>query len=141
VLSIDRRDHGDDGSKQQESAVALVRFDDHVFAAPEARINWHNHVDLIYNLIRGCDPAPGAWTFLNGKRLQLFDVRKHVLRKFSPSAGDIGAITAVGDRSLCISAQGGQIEVSRIKYGEGEKRTVSQFCAELGLGVGTLLGT
>jgi methionyl-tRNA formyltransferase len=109
--------------------------------APEARINWHNHVDLIYNLIRGCDPAPGAWTFLNGKRLQLFDVRKHVLRKFSPSAGDIGAITAVGDRSLCISAQGGQIEVSRIKYGEGEKRTVSQFCAELGLGVGTLLGT
>ena len=28
----------------------------------EARINWHTHVDQTYNLIRGCDPAPGAWT-------------------------------------------------------------------------------
>src|SRR6202051_4454178 len=26
---------------------------------PEARINWHNHIDQVYNLIRGCIPAPG----------------------------------------------------------------------------------
>jgi methionyl-tRNA formyltransferase len=51
--------------------------------AGEARINWHNHVDLIYNLIRGCNPAPGAWTTLNGKKLQLFDARKHPVRTFS----------------------------------------------------------
>jgi methionyl-tRNA formyltransferase len=108
---------------------------------PEARINWHNHVDIIYNLIRGCDPAPGAWTSLNGKRLQLFDVRKHVLRKFSQGAGDIGAITALGDRSLCISAQGGQIEVFRVRYAEGEKRAASQFCTEMGLGVGSSFDT
>ena len=25
----------------------------------ETRINWANHVDITYNLIRGCDPAPG----------------------------------------------------------------------------------
>ena len=35
----------------------------------EARINWHNHVDMVYNLIRGCNPAPAAWTLLNGKKL------------------------------------------------------------------------
>ena len=27
----------------------------------ESRINWHNHVDQVYNLIRACNPAPGAW--------------------------------------------------------------------------------
>jgi methionyl-tRNA formyltransferase len=108
--------------------------------APEARINWHNHVDIVFNLIRGCDPAPGAWTLLNGKKLQLFDVRKHVLRRFSQTAGDIGAIASVGDRSLCISAQGGQIEVFRLRYAEGEKQPPPQFCAEMGVGVGTLLG-
>ena len=43
----------------------------------EALINWHNHVDQVYNLIRGCDPAPGAWTLFNQKRLQLYDARKH----------------------------------------------------------------
>src|SRR6267143_5726671 len=34
--------------------------------AAEAKINWASHVDFIYNLIRGCNPAPGAWTTLNG---------------------------------------------------------------------------
>jgi methionyl-tRNA formyltransferase len=52
--------------------------------AAEARINWHNHVDLIYNLIRGCDPAPGAWTTFKGGKLQLFEARKHA--QVSPSA-------------------------------------------------------
>src|SRR6185312_12123991 len=44
--------------------------------AAEAQINWHNHVDQVYNLIRGCNPAPGAWTRFGGKTLQLFDARK-----------------------------------------------------------------
>src|SRR5437870_5711774 len=39
----------------------------------EARINWANHADFIYNTIRGCNPAPGAWTTVGGKGLQLFD--------------------------------------------------------------------
>ena len=28
----------------------------------ESRINWASHVDFVYDLIRGCNPAPGAWT-------------------------------------------------------------------------------
>ena len=28
----------------------------------EARIDWAKPVDQVYNLIRGCNPAPGAWT-------------------------------------------------------------------------------
>src|SRR5262249_21737617 len=51
--------------------------------AAEARVNWHNHVDHVYNLIRGCNPAPGAWTTLNGKKLQLFDCRKDRTHRFA----------------------------------------------------------
>src|ERR1700693_1185476 len=68
----------------------------------EARINWHNHVDLIYNLIRGCDPAPAAWTSFKGKKLQLFDARKHPARSFSQVKGNIGAVTAIGDQSAFV---------------------------------------
>ena len=46
------------------------------FREAEAKINWANHVDAIHNLIRGCNPAPGAWTTLNGKKLQLFDAAR-----------------------------------------------------------------
>ena len=106
----------------------------------EALINWHTHVDQTYNLIRGCDPAPGAWTMFNGKRLQLFDARKHSARTFSQVKGRIGAVTAIDAQSLRISAQGGQIEVFKLRYEGGKKLPAPQFCAEAGLALGTILG-
>jgi methionyl-tRNA formyltransferase len=106
----------------------------------EAHINWHNHVDLIYNLIRGCNPAPGAWTTFRGKRLQLLDARKHRGRRFAQVRGAIGAVTAIGAQSLSIAAQGGEIEVLKLRYEEGKKLPAPQLCAETGLTVGTILG-
>jgi methionyl-tRNA formyltransferase len=107
---------------------------------PEARINWHTHVDHTYNLIRGCDPAPGAWTVFNHKRLQLYDARKHPARTFSQVKGRIGAVTAIEEHSIRISAQGGQIEVFKLKLEGGKKLPAAQFCAETGLSLGTILG-
>src|SRR3984893_7084675 len=71
----------------------------------EARLNWANHVDFVFNVIRGCNPAPGAWTTLNGKKLQIFDARKHLARTFAQVKGKIGAVTAIGPESLFIAAQ------------------------------------
>jgi methionyl-tRNA formyltransferase len=106
----------------------------------EARINWHTHVDLIYNLIRGCNPAPAAWTLFNGKKLRLFDARKHPARRFSQVKGAIGTVTAISDQSLVVSAQGGQIEVFALRYEDGKKLKAPEFCAAAGLGVGSALG-
>ncbi len=106
----------------------------------EARINWHNHVDLIYNLIRGCNPAPAAWTQFNGKKLHVFDARKHPARTFSQVKGAIGTVTAISDQSLLVSAQGGQIEVFALRYEDGKKLKAPEFCAAAGLGVGSVLG-
>jgi methionyl-tRNA formyltransferase len=106
----------------------------------EAKINWHTHVDLLYDLIRGCDPAPGAWTLWNSEKLQLFDTRKHAVRTFSQVSGNVGTVTTVGDRSFRVAAHGGEIEVSKVKHGERTKVPASQFCAEAGIRAGTLLG-
>ena len=38
-----------------------------------ARIDWGKPWRQIHNLIRGCNPAPGAWTTLDGKTLQVFE--------------------------------------------------------------------
>jgi methionyl-tRNA formyltransferase len=107
----------------------------------EAKINWHTHVDQTYNLIRGCDPAPGAWTHFGSKKLQLFDVRKHAARTFSQVKGRIGAVTAINGESFTIAAQGGQIEVFKVRYDGAKKLPAAQFCADAGLGVGTILGS
>ena len=87
----------------------------------EARINWANHVDFVYNLVRGCNPAPGAWTTLDGKELQIFDARKHPVRTFGAVKGKIGEVVEVGAQSFQLTAQGGRIEVLRAKLGDGKK--------------------
>jgi methionyl-tRNA formyltransferase len=107
----------------------------------EARINWHNHVDFIYNLIRGCNPAPGAWTTLNGKKLQIFDARKLIYRRFGDVSGKIGEVTQITDTGFKVSAQGGQIEVMRVKPEEGKKVSAAEFVKAAGITVGTMLGT
>jgi methionyl-tRNA formyltransferase len=107
---------------------------------PEARINWHNHIDLVYNLIRGCDPAPGAWSTFKGKKLQFHAARMHRARTFAQVKGAIGAVTAIGEQSVFITAQGGQIEVSKLRIEGGKKLPAPQVCADAGLAVGTVLG-
>jgi methionyl-tRNA formyltransferase len=106
----------------------------------EARVNWHNHLDLIYNLIRGCDPAPAAWTTFKGKKLQLHAARKHPARTFGGVMGAVGAVTAIGDESVFVAAQGGQIEAFKLRYEGGKKLAAAQVCAAAGISVGTVLG-
>jgi methionyl-tRNA formyltransferase len=106
----------------------------------EAGINWHNHIDLVYNLIRGCNPAPGAWTTHAGRKLSVFDARRHCARTFAQVKGKIGAVTAIEGQSVFVAAQGGQIELMRLRYDTGKKLPASQVCAEAGVEVGTVLG-
>src|SRR5712672_1162548 len=93
----------------------------------EARINWANHVDFIYNTIRGCNPAPGAWTTLEGKELQIFDARKHPVRTFGAVRGKIGEVVEVTDKSFQVTAQGGRIEVLRAKLADGKKVAAAEL--------------
>ena len=51
------------GTEQDETQASYEGW----CRGPESRINWHTHVDILYNLIRGCDPAPGAWVMVGGR--------------------------------------------------------------------------
>jgi methionyl-tRNA formyltransferase len=107
----------------------------------EARINWANHVDFIYNTIRGCNPAPGAWTTLEGKELQLFDARKHPVRTFGAVKGKIGEVVEVTEKSFQVTAQGGRIEVLRAKLADGKKVAAAELLSSAQIKPGMLLGS
>src|SRR6267378_4315908 len=107
----------------------------------EARINWASHVDFVYNTIRGCNPAPGAWSTLGGQELQIFDARKHIVRTFGAVKGKIGEVVEVTDKSFQVSAQGGRIEVLRVKLGEGKKVVAAELLSTAAIKAGMLLGT
>jgi len=54
--------------------------------------------------------------------------------------GAIGAVTAIGEHSLFVAAQGGQIEITKLRYDGGKKLPAPQVCAEAGLSLGAILG-
>ena len=107
----------------------------------EARIDWAKPIDHVYNLIRGCNPAPGAWTTHNGKKLQIFDARKILFRRFADVTGKIGEVTDVSAQSFKVTAQGGVVEVLKARFEDGKKLGGGEVAQAGGLTAGTLLGS
>lgn len=107
------------------------------FRTEESRINWANHVDQVYNLIRACNPAPGAWCELDGPqgkvKVSLYDCRKHPVRSYGAVRGKPGDIVRITELSLFINAHGGTIEVLRLKPEGGKKMGAADFAREHGL--------
>ena len=110
------------------------------FREAETKINWANHVDFVHNLIRAANPAPGAWTTLAGKKLQIFDCRKQVVRTFGAVKGKIGEVAEIGATSFSVTTQGGRIEVLKAKHQDGKKVSAAEFVAQNGVTPGTVLG-
>jgi methionyl-tRNA formyltransferase len=88
----------------------------------ESRIAWGHPLDVVYNLIRGCNPQPGAWTLLAGERLQIFDARKVPARTFASVKGlKLGQVAAMTAEGFTVHAQGGFVEVLRCRIDNGAK--------------------
>ena len=103
----------------------------------ESQIHWASHVDQTFNLIRGCNPAPGAWTTYDGRKVFLFETTKRIARTFSEVKGKkIGQVVAQSGSGLVVHGQGGFIEVHRVRWDGGKKIAA----AEAGLEVGATLG-
>ena len=109
--------------------------------AAEARIDWAKPIDHVYNLIRGCNPAPAAWTTFGGKKLQIFDTRKTVFRRFADVKGKIGEVTDVTAQSFKVTAQGGTIEVLKARFEDGKKLAGGEVAQTGAMPAGSILGS
>ncbi len=106
----------------------------------EARIHWHTHLDPLHNLIRGCNPSPGAWTRVRGRKVRLYDTVRHPVGRFSEVKGAPGEICAIGEKTIEVSVQGGRLEVREVRPEGGARMAAAAFAAEAGLGVGAPFG-
>jgi len=103
----------------------------------ESQIHWASHADVVYNVIRGCNPAPGAWTLCGGVKLFLYDATLEPVRTFGAVKGKIGEVVESGNGKIVITSQSGRIHVTKAKLGEGKKVAADT----LGIAVGTILGS
>jgi methionyl-tRNA formyltransferase len=107
--------------------------------ADNARIDWGKPWRQIHNLIRGCSPAPGAWTTLDGNTLQVFEAKPLPARDPKGIAGKMGEIVAVEADGFTVVCADGRIKVLRVKPADGGKVGAGDYAAAAKLAAGTRL--
>lgn len=102
--------------------------------AKHAKIDWNKPVAQVYNLIRGTNPAPGAWTTFDGSELGVFDC------VCVPGDGISSRVMEVSDDGVTVQCIGGRIQIKRVRpAGEG-KLAAAEWAANIGLEKGQELG-
>jgi len=100
-----------------------------------AKIDWSRPAQEVYNLIRGCDPQPGAHAAWRGKMVRLFDARMQPANHAAPA----GQTTEIGAEEITIALNGGTLIIKRMR-GESGKISAAEFSRQAGLKAGDRLG-
>lgn len=99
-----------------------------------AAINWSGPVREVYDLIRGCDPQPGAYAVWQGEKLRIYDARVVRGGTYRP-----GVVEDVSPNGVLIGAGDGAIRATRMRLGTGAKSDAAEFAAGAGLKPGMRL--
>jgi methionyl-tRNA formyltransferase len=98
----------------------------------DVEIDWSKPVADVHNLIRGADPAPGAWTSIGGTTVWLFDSQKT-----GATGGTPGEIVSAGEDGIVIACEDGQVRAGRVRPDGGKKVASGEYASESGLKAGT----
>lgn len=106
-----------------------------------AVIDWAKPVRRVYDLVRGCDPQPGAHTLFRGEALRLFGAS--LVAEGAP-AGAPGEVVAIDQRGIVVAAgsagDGGGLAIAKVRGKGGGKVPAAEFAGTSGLAVGDRLG-
>ena len=107
--------------------------------AENAKIDWGKCWRQIDRVIRGCNPAPGAWTTIDGKTLQILEAKPLPAKTPKDIGGKIGEIVEVAVDGFSVVCADGRIKVTRVKPADGGKVAAADFAKSVDLAVGTRL--
>ena len=102
-----------------------------------ASVDFEKSVREIHNLIRGCDPQPGAYTNVKGRKVRLYDAKMDLLSADKSP----GEIVAIDERGIQIAAKGGFIRIGKLRVDKGEKITPIEFAQAVGIKRGDRCGS
>lgn len=98
------------------------------------RIDWRRPLAEVYNLIRGCEPSPGAWTRWNDRRLRVLEARP--LPPLPGEELEPGVVGAVSDAGIAVGVAGGTIVARSLALEDAAAVPAQRIAAELGIGPG-----
>lgn len=97
-----------------------------------ASIDWSKPGQVIYNLVRGCDPQPGAYSYRQGEQVRFYAARFTQ----EPADAEPGTIVEMDAQGFQIAVDGGRLLIGKVRTKETGKMEAAVFGAEVGLEVG-----
>lgn len=115
----------------EEGATYEAPCDDRV-----AVIDWQKSGQDVYNLVRGCDPQPGAYSLLKGEKIRFYGAK--LLQESTEEPP--GTVLKIDPQSFQVAVKGGKMVVGKVRPQTGGKMEAATFASESGLEVGDRFG-
>jgi methionyl-tRNA formyltransferase len=101
-----------------------------------AGIDWSKPAREVYNLIRGCDPQPGAHSTFAGRKVKFYQAQLiESVQEYVP-----GEINSIGDGQVVVALNGGALKIGKLKAEKGAKLEAGEFAKEADLKAGMRFG-
>ncbi|MFZ2448521.1 MAG: methionyl-tRNA formyltransferase [Syntrophobacteraceae bacterium] len=105
-----------------------------------AAIDWDKSGREIYNLVRGCDPQPGAYADFKGEKVRFYGAR-FIGAGPGDASGMVsgaasGTVSGVDEKGVRIAVPGGELLVSKVRPASTGKIDAAQWAATGGVKVG-----
>lgn len=101
----------------------------------DGHIDWNRSPEALDAFIRGMNPWPGAFTFMDGNRLKIYKARPIDTRTDQPA----GTVLAGFSDELRVAAGGGALAVLEIQGASGKRLAITDFLRGFQIPPGTLL--
>jgi methionyl-tRNA formyltransferase len=101
-----------------------------------AAIDWRKPIQEIYDLVRGCDPRPGAYADWKGNKVRFYGARLLA----EPTEEAPGTIVQIAPQGVQVAVPGGKLVVGKVRPETGGKVGAADFATEQGLKVGDQFG-
>jgi methionyl-tRNA formyltransferase len=121
---VDLYRSGNPPHKEQDEARATY---ERRCTRKHTRIDWNKPVKQVYDLIRGANPAPGAWTTLGDAEVDVFDCAR------VPGDGISSRVIEISDEGVTVQCVGARILIKRVRPAGGAKIGAAEWAASVGL--------
>ncbi len=95
-----------------------------------ARIDWTEDARVIARRIRAFDPAPGAWTTLDGT-----DIKMYGARPVARATGEPGTVVGI-DGGLCVAAGTGMVQICEAQPAGRTRVSTDEWIRGRGIALG-----
>ena len=102
-----------------------------------AAVDWSKPASDVYNLVRGCDPQPGAYSTVKDSKVRFYKAR--LLEPKEDKAP--GEILDIHEGEVVVALDGGALGIGKVRDAAGAKMDADEFARNADLQVGMKFGT